>query len=210
MDVEPILNVAEELAKAREEEALRLLVRQASLPLLAEAMLGWASQRKVEVLLDRVIPSRVYKALAEDLGGQPVSFGGKVSADLARDTVISSPWSQERMKKVLSWVGPKTWKYDPTNHYAYRYSPLGVVIFYNGLHSGAVGILKRQGVLQVEEVDLGPMYQAGLQIRWLPSPGKKEKIPHAVFRNLAEPIPEENHALLLALGEILHRHGVRL
>lgn len=206
MNAKAILQMAERLAQKGDTGALKLLVRQASLPLFAEAMLGWTTGRKAQPFLERVIPLEIL----QELQARP-ALGNHVNVDLAEDTAISFPWSEERMEKALSRLAYESWSYDRINHYAYRYLPLGVVFFYNGLHSGAVGVLKREGQLQAEEVDLGPLYEAGLRIEWRRKGlFNGEEVPHAVLGSLAKPIPEVNHALLLALGEVLHRHGIRL
>jgi hypothetical protein len=79
-----------------------------------------------------------------------------------------------------------------------------VAFFVNGLHSGAVGILKREGRLPATEIDLSPLYAAGFRVEW------RGGVPYAVFGDKAVPMDHPHHALLLALGEVLHRHGVSL
>lgn len=199
MDGKWIVQMAERLAEKGDKDALRLLVRQASLPLLAEGMLGWTTRDTVESCLERAIPLGIQRLL--QVGP---ALGAEVPVDLAEETVLSFPWHLERMENALSQIAHEPWQYDPRNHTAQRYLPLGVVCFCNGLHSGAVGILKRQGRLKAREVDLGPLYQAGLRIEW------RQSGPFALLGNKAEPIPSKSHAILLALGEVLHRHGIYL
>ncbi|MCS6868765.1 MAG: hypothetical protein NZ846_08955 [Thermus sp.] len=76
--------------------------------------------------------------------------------------------------------------------------------------TGALKLLVRQASLPLlAEAMLG--WTIG---RFQSSPAQKgrcnEEVPHAVLGSLAKPIPEVNHALLLALGEVLHRHGICL
>jgi hypothetical protein len=112
---------------------------------------------------------------------------------------------------TLAWIGEQEWRYDPLNHRAHFYRPLGVGFFQNGLHSGMAGILKGEGRLPATEVDLAPLYAAGLKVEWR-TEGlfRGEEKPFAVLGELARPMNHPHHALLLALGEVLHRHGVSL
>lgn len=211
------LKLAESLAGKRDVEALRLLVRQAALPLLAEGMLAWARKRWQDVPrdLERVIPPRIAQTL-NDGGALPYLADLEVEVDLGRDTVISFPWEPARMKNALERLSKEPWRYDPINHFAYLYRPLGVVLAYNGLHSIAVGILKGEGRIRAKVVDLGPAYNAGFRVDWrekrplLGLFGKAEWVAYGVLGDMREPIPYPNHALLLALGEILQRHGIEL
>jgi hypothetical protein len=70
------------------------------------------------------------------------------------------------------------------------------------------GILEREGRLPATEVDLAPLYAAGLRVEWRTE--EVEEKPFAVVGELARPMEHPHHALLLALGEVLHRHRVSL
>jgi urease gamma subunit len=64
MRQERVLKVAKELARKGELEGLRLLVRAAALPLMAEAMLNWAANgRGIPHFLDHAIPESVIRAM---------------------------------------------------------------------------------------------------------------------------------------------------
>jgi hypothetical protein len=102
----------------------------------------------------------------------------------------------------LDYVG--RWEYDEANHKVYYYRPIGVGFFTNGLHSGATGILKGEGKVPATEVDLTPLYAAGFGIEW------QDGVALAVFKDKVVPMDHPHHALLLALGEVLHRHGLSL
>jgi len=206
MRQERVLTLAEELAKKGDVAALRLLVRAAALPLVAEGMLGWADgkERDLPRLLHLAIPRQVLEAMRlHRVWVQEGPVKG-LTLDLAADTVISFPWHGGRFLKVLERIGEAPWRYDPGNHEAYYYRPVGVAFFANGLHSGAVGILKREGTLPATEIDLSPLYAAGFGIEW------QGGVPLAVFKDRVVPMDHPGYALLLALGEVLHRHGVSL
>jgi hypothetical protein len=206
MRQERVLTLAEELARKGDVAALRLLVRAAALPLMAEGMLGWADEkgRDLPRLLHLAIPHQVLEAMwlhkVRFKEGPPKGL----TVDLAADTVISFPWHGGRLLKSLEHISKVPWQYDPGNHEACCYRPIGVAFFVNGLHSGAVGILKREGRLPATEIDLGPLYAAGFRVEW------RGGVPYAVFRGKAVPMDHPHHALLLALGEVFHRHGVSL
>ena len=206
MRQERALTLAEELAKKGDVGALRLLVRAAALPLVAEGMLGWADEKERDLprLLHLAIPRQVLEAMRMRKVWVREGPAKGLTLDLARDTVISFPWNGERFLKVLERIGGVPWRYDPGNHEAYCYRPVGVAFFANGLHSGAVGILKREGRLPATEIDLGPLYAAGFRVDWWGG------VAHAVFGDKAVPMDHPHHALLLALGEVLHRRGVSL
>jgi hypothetical protein len=206
MRQERVLTLAEELAKKGDVAALRLLVRAAALPLMAEGMLGWADKKERDLprLLHLAIPRQVLEAMRlRKVWVQEGPLKG-LTLDLATDTVISFPWNGERLRKSLERISKVPWQYDSANHEAYYHRPIGVAFFVNGLHSGAVGILKREGRLPATEIDLSPLYAAGFGIEW------QGGVPLAVFGDKVVPMDHPHHALLLALGEVLHRHGVSL
>lgn len=215
MNAERFVVLAERLARQGKPEALRLLVRMAALPLLAEGMARWTTGNSSPTsrLLEDAIPEAVRRALS--MSEVKVAFADQRKVvDLGRDTVISFPWNEHRLEKVLEWLATETWRYDSTNHDVYRYRPLGVAVFFNGLHSGAVGILKGEGQVLAHEVDLSPLYEGGFRVEWRnPQRGflkrASETVPYAVFGKTAEPLPE-GPGLLLAIGEVLHRHGIEL
>jgi hypothetical protein len=202
MRQEHVLKVAKELARKGELEGLRLWVRAAALPLMAEAML--ANGRDMPHFLDHAIPESIIRAM--EFHGVEVRYGPPkgLTLDLAKDTVVSFPWHTERMEKALANIGKTRWKYDEVNHKVYYYRPIGVGFFTNGLHSGAVGILKGEGKVPATEVDLAPLYAAGFGIEW------QDGVALAVFRDKVVPMDHPHHALLLALGEVLHRYGLSL
>jgi len=204
MRQERALTLAEELARKGDVAALRLLVRAAALPLMAEGTLGWADEKDLPRLLHLAVPRQVLEAMRLHRVWVEEGPVKGLTLDLARDTVISFPWNGERFLKVLERIGEAPWRYDPGNHEAYYHRPIGVAFFVNGLHSGAVGILKREGTLPATEIDLGPLYAAGFRVEW------RGEVPLAVFRGKAVPMDHPHHALLLALGEVLHLHGVSL
>jgi hypothetical protein len=206
MRQERVLTLTEELAKKGDVAALRLLVRAAALPLVAEGMLGWADEkgRDLPRLLHLAIPRQVLEAMRLHKVWVQEGPPKGLTLDLARDTVISFPWNGGRFLKVLERIGGVPWRYDPANHEAYYHRPIGVAFFVNGLHSGAVGILKREGRLPATEIDLGPLYAAGFRVDWWGG------VAYAVFGDKVAPMDHPHHALLLSLGQLLHRHGVSL
>ncbi len=206
MRQERVLMLAEELAKKGDVAALRLLVRAAALPLMAEGMLDWADKkgRDLPRLLHLAIPHQVLDAMRLHRVWVKEGPPKGLTLDLARDTVISFPWNGERFLKVLERIGKVPWQYDPGNHEAYYHRPVGVAFFVNGLHSGAVGILKREGRLPATEIDLGPLYAAGFRVDWWGG------VPYAVFGEKEVRMDHPGYALLLSLGQVLHLHGVSL
>ena len=206
MRQERALTLAEELAKKGDTAALRLLVRAAALPLVAEGMLGWADEKERDLprLLHLAIPRQVLEAVRLHRVWVEEGPPKGLTLDLARDTVISFPWNEGRFLKVLERIGEAPWQYDPGNHEAYYHRPIGVAFFVNGLHSGAVGILKREGRLPATEIDLGPLYAAGFRVDWW------GQVPYAVFGEKEVRMDHPGYALLLSLGQVLHRHGVSL
>jgi hypothetical protein len=212
-----VIRMAERLAGKGEVGGLRLLVRMALLPLQAQAAFLWTEQGKgLPHRLEEAIPAEVMRALeerrAKPLYLEPVRDGETpFLLDLGRHPAVSFPWNPDRVAHTLAWIGEQEWRYDPLNHRAHFYRPLGVGFFHNGLHSGMAGILKGEGRLPATEVDLAPLYAAGLRVEWR-TEGlfRGEEKPFAVVGELARPMNHPHHALLLALGEVLHRHGISL
>jgi hypothetical protein len=212
-----VIRMAERLAGEGAVGGLRLLVRMALLPLQAQAAFLWTDQGKgLPHYLEDAIPAEVMRAL-EERGAKPLYLepvrDGETPflLDLGRYPAVSFPWNPDRVAHTLARIGEQEWRYDPLNHRAHFYRPLGVAFFHNGLHSGMAGILKGEGRLPATEVDLAPLYAAGLRVEWR-TDGlfRGEEKPFAVLGELARPMEHPHHALLLALGEVLHRHGISL
>ncbi len=212
-----VIRMAERLAGKGAVGGLRLLVRMALLPLQAQAAFLWTEQGKgLPHRLEEAIPAEVMRAL-EERGARPLYLepvrDGETPflLDLGRHPAVSFPWNPDRVAWTLAWIGEQEWRYDPLNHRAFFYRPLGVGFFHNGLHSGMAGILKGEGRLPATEVDLAPLYAAGLRVEWR-TEGlfRGEEKPFAVVGELARPMEHPHHALLLALGEVLHRHDISL
>jgi len=212
-----VIRMAERLAGKGEVGGLRLLVRMALLPLQAQAAFLWTEQDKgLPHRLEEAIPAEVMRAL-EERGARPLYLepvrDGETPflLDLGRHPAVSFPWNPDRVAWTLAWIGEQEWKYDPVNHRAHFYRPLGAAFFCNGLHSGMAGILKGEGRLPATEVDLAPLYAAGLRVEWR-TEGlfRGEEKPFAVLGELARPMEHPHHALLLALGEVLYRHNISL
>ena len=212
-----VIRMAERLAGKGEVGRLRLLVRMALLPLQAQAAFLWTEQGKgLPHRLEEAIPAEVMRAL-EERGAKPLYLepvrDGETPflLDLGRHPAVSFPWNPDRVAHTLARIGEQEWRYDPLNHRAHFYRPLGVGFFCGGLHSGMAGILKGEGRLPATEVDLTPLYAAGLRVEWRTEElFRGEEKPFAVVGELARPMNHPHHALLLALGEVLHRHGVSL
>jgi hypothetical protein len=229
-----VIRMAERLAGKGEVGGLRLLVRMALLPLQARAAFLWTEQGKgLPHRLEEAIPAEVMRAL-EERGAKPLYlepvrdgetpflFGAPFPQmnrlDLGRHPAVSFPWNPDRVAWTLARIGEQEWKYDPLNHRAHFYRPLGVAFFHNGLHSGMAGIRsgapapqmnpKGEGRLPATEVDLAPLYAAGLRVEWRTE--ELEEKPFAVLGELARPMEHPHHALLLALGEVLYRHNISL
>jgi len=213
-----VIQMAERLAREGKVGGLRLLTRMALLPLQAEATLLWTEGRDKGLprFLEHAIPVEVRRALRER-GAEPFYLeptrDGETPflLDLGRHPAVSFPWNPDRVAWTLAQIGEREWRYDPVNHRAHFYRPLGVAFFVNGLHSGMAGILKGEGRLPATEVDLTPLYAAGFRVEWRKEGLiRGEEKPFAVFHSLAKPMEHPHHALLLALGEVLHRHGLSL
>jgi hypothetical protein len=90
MRQERVLTLAEELARKGDVAALRLLVRAAALPLMAEGMLDWADEkgRDLPRLLHLAIPRQVIEALRVRKVWVKEGPPKGLTLDLATDTVI--------------------------------------------------------------------------------------------------------------------------
>lgn len=199
---EMALEAAKDPNPKRVERALGRLVRLAALRLQSEALLGWAHRAGLPRFLHDALPSGIRRHL-EALGVR-FGFTGEATAevDLATTPVLAFPWKDIRFLNALLLIG--NWRYDPDNHCLCLYHPLGLAVFYNGMHSGAVGVLERRGRLPASEADLGPAYQAGLRVEWV------GETPYAVVRQVREPFAHPGYALLWALGQVLWERGMRL
>lgn len=183
------------------QHALRDLVRLAVLPLQAQALFGWAGEKGVPRFLEDGLPKGI-RDLLKERGALPTLKGGKeVWADLREVPALSFPWAFHRMGDALC-IG--RWRYDPDNHRATLYRPIGVLIFYNGLHSGSVGILRREGLLPATEADMALAYRAGLRVVW------KEDTPVAQLDGKEEAFAHPGYGLLWSLGQLLWEAGIRL
>lgn len=75
------------------------------------------------------------------------NYNGKI--DVARDNIISGPWSKDRFIRSMINIGEGClwgkWKEDLNNHHVNYYQPLNLYLVTNGNHSIACGILKHEG-----------------------------------------------------------------
>lgn len=181
---------------------LRDYMRMVILPLQAEALLQWAqgNGKTLPTSLRSWLPAQVSQLLS-DMGKMPLATGTEEKVDLAEVPAISFPWDEWRMQNALR-IG--SWRYDRLNHGAYLYSPIGVVLFYNGLHSGAVGVLRRDGVLSAYKVDMSIAYEAGLKVDWTAG------VPVACLGRVRAPFDHPTYGLLWALGHLFWQEGIRL
>jgi hypothetical protein len=127
-----VIRMAERLAGKGEVGGLRLLVRMALLPLQARAAFLWTEQGKgLPHRLEEAIPAEVMRAL-EERGAKPLYLepvrDGETPflLDLGRHPAVSFPWNPDRVAWTLAWIGEQEWRYDPVNHRALFYRPLGV------------------------------------------------------------------------------------
>ena len=97
----------------------------------------------------------------------------KIKIELGKDPTLSAPWKENRLLKCFVTIGSEikyidkvynikekaTWKQDYQNHYSILYMPMGVTVIGNGNHSSATGILKKEGIIEINEIiDLSDTY----------------------------------------------------
>lgn len=191
-----ILALTRQLLEAEAgDEALRDMVRLGASVLLVERLFEGVPTHLEAHLPQGIRELMVHrKALPE--------WGHEVEVDLAHHPAVSFPWNLDRMAGAAMRI--QRWRYHEDNHRAVIYRPLGLVLFYNGLHSGTVGVLRREGVLPAQEVDLGEAYASGLRVVW------KEGMPIAEFAGFREAFESPGYGLLWAMGQLLWERGRRL
>lgn len=186
--------------------ALKNLMFMAVLPLQAEALYGWADGVDYPRFLDDGLPRPIWEELYRRKALPKFAEAPTIQVDLRHTPAVSFPWQDTRMIGVMRLID--TWRYDPSNHRASFYRPLGILLFYNGLHSGAIGVARHTGTLPAQELDLSRAFEAGLEIAWhndrpvavLPIPGG----------TLEEPFAHPAYGLLWALGRLFWTKGVAL
>jgi len=200
-----VLPLAHALENGGDEEALRRAVRLAALPLLTRGLLGFGEAqipRRMEDALPREISRWIWALRARP------REAGRAKVSLAQDTAVSFPWHPGRTLDAFLTV--RRWRWDPENHRAVLYLPLGVVLFQNGLHSGAIGVLARQGTLEAQVVDLAPALEAGLRVEWREDGVAEAVLPVPGWREVREPFPVQEYAPLWAAARLLWERGVVL
>lgn len=138
-------------------EAVSLLVR----PLQARALLGWASGEGLPSLPEWALPEPVM-----DQTWEIIKQPSPTRTVPIREPAVSFPWNNGRLVNVLRSIPPGKWKHDPDNHKARVMVPLGLVVFNNGLHSGAVGVLRQEGKVEAYESRSVALFEAGLSVEW--------------------------------------------
>jgi len=203
MKADRVLDMARRLVEEENLEGLRLLVRMAALPLQARALFIWAGEDATRDMVD-ALPLQV---------ARPFRLSRKQGKELWRpvdlkeaSAVLSVPWSLERMEKALRTVAPEKWEYDSQNHWCVYYRPLGLVFFQNGVHSGAVAALKREGLVTAWEDDLREYFAMGLRVE------VREDRLWAVDVNTenAAPFDRPDYGLLWGLAQVLWEEGVEV
>lgn len=157
LDGERMAWVLERLEGQPLREAVSLLVR----PLQARALLAWASGESPpsvpESALPKVVLDRTWEIIKQPSPTRMVPI---------REPAVSFPWNDGRLVKVLQSIPPGKWKRDPYNHQVRVMPPLGLLVFNNGLHSGTVGILRQEGVVEAHESHSVALFEAGLSVEW--------------------------------------------
>lgn len=97
----------------------------------------------------------------------------EIKIELGKDPTLSAPWRKDRLLKCFVTIGSEikyiekayntkekaSWKQHNQNHVSTLYMPMGVTIMANGYHSSATGILKKEGIVEVDEIiDLSDTY----------------------------------------------------
>ncbi|MEN2982184.1 MAG: DUF6710 family protein [Thermus sp.] len=160
--MEGLLRLVERLLEeGAEERALRRAVRLALLPLQARGLTGWAGEGPGAGDPWSGLPRKVRWRLTA-LGGLPEE-GEEVAVELGEVPVLSFPWNGSRLQGALHL---EAWREDPENHRAYLVLPPGTLLFYNGLHSGAVAALEGRGRVRARVLDLSPAFRKGLRVAW--------------------------------------------
>lgn len=78
---------------------------------------------------------------------------------LKDDCVLSFPWSSSRMKDNVLHILKNEFKYFANNHWSYYYDGIDVCAVYNGFHSLASGIYKKEGYIEAKVIDIKPLYK---------------------------------------------------
>lgn len=75
---------------------------------------------------------------------------------------FSPVWRKDRLTKAFDTIGLEKnnpFIYDNCNHDSIYFLPINFLLFDNGLHSGSVGIIKKEGLVSPTEVyDISPLY----------------------------------------------------
>lgn len=79
--------------------------------------------------------------------------------DLSKNTVILLPWDRYAFSGILKSINENGFKYIKSNHRGYFYSDVDICYVYNGNHSIATGIIKRQGQIKVKEYDIKGLFK---------------------------------------------------
>lgn len=84
--------------------------------------------------------------------------GNLIDIKLNDKVVLTFPWEQSRIFRILPVVKKKGFKYMPLNHYSQYYTQLDICYVTNGNHSIMAGIHYSDGVIQSEIFDVALLY----------------------------------------------------
>ena len=79
--------------------------------------------------------------------------------DLSKDTVILLPWDRYAFSVIIKSMLNNGFIYSKTNHRGYYFSDIDLCYVYNGNHSIATGIIKREGQIKVKEYDIKNLFK---------------------------------------------------
>ena len=177
----------------------------------------------IRMLSDRLYSERVVEVISRDGISTDFQIGyllkyfqeddpvfckpvtGTADIDLAIHPAICNVWQDYRL--ICAFNNTATagnpWQYHKPNHLARLYLPFGLTAVYNGNHSSAAGILKKEGILHIPEgsiLDLSPMYDSFRfdGENYLDNDGK-----------IAFAANSFEFGVIYEIGRIIHSKGVR-
>lgn len=78
--------------------------------------------------------------------------------DFSKDIVWVLPWREQSMVNSIFSVYTRKYKYIHSNVRAFYYKGLDVTVVWNGRHHASVGIVKRNGIIEAQSVNVEPLF----------------------------------------------------
>lgn len=136
---------------------LNMILSAIKIDIQTSIILDIISYEKNENKIPSFIPDYYLNNYKEKV---PIKISGiKKELYLSKDIIISCPWEFDRFKNSLKNLSKNTFKYNKNSHDVIYYEGLDIAVVFGGNHSIGMGIIKRDGKVLADVIDVYSIFK---------------------------------------------------